>query len=203
LGTLEKFKNEGISIGMFLMPVIPFITDKPKLIEETIKRAREVDVDFIIFSGMTLKTGRQMDYFYDVLNTNYNNLITEYHNIYRGDKWGGAISDYSNSIHKTFDKIASKYKIPKRVPQEIYADILNKNDLVIVILEQIDYLLKLKGKKSPFGFAAYSISKLKIPLQTMLNNLDRIKGVGETTEKIINEILENGKSSYLEKIMDQ
>jgi hypothetical protein len=31
---------------------------------------------------------------------------------------------------------------------------------VIVILEHIDYLLKQEGKKSPYGFAAYSISHL-------------------------------------------
>lgn len=38
LKTLTFFKNEGIACGMFLFPVIPFITDTPELMEETIKK---------------------------------------------------------------------------------------------------------------------------------------------------------------------
>jgi len=50
--------------------------------------------------------------------------------------------------------------MPTRIPPALYSDIFSKNDLVVVILEHIDYLLKLEGKKSPYGFAAYSISQL-------------------------------------------
>ncbi|GAI28860.1 unnamed protein product, partial [marine sediment metagenome] len=57
LKTLTFFKNEGIACGMFLLPVIPFITDTPELMEETIRKASEVNLDFIIFGGMTLKEG--------------------------------------------------------------------------------------------------------------------------------------------------
>jgi DNA polymerase/3'-5' exonuclease PolX len=76
-----------------------------------------------------------------------------------------------------------------------------ENDLVIVILEHIDYLLKLEGKRSPFGYAAYSISKLKNPLSTMNEELRKLRGVGRTTENIILEILETGFSSYYEELL--
>jgi len=58
LKTLSFFKNEGIACGMFLLPVIPFLTDTSKLLEHTISRAKEAGVDFVIFGGMTLKDGR-------------------------------------------------------------------------------------------------------------------------------------------------
>ena len=49
------------------MPVIPFITDTPIQMEQSIQQAKNVGVDFIIFSGMTLKDGRQKEYFYRVI----------------------------------------------------------------------------------------------------------------------------------------
>jgi DNA repair photolyase len=201
LKTLAFFKNKGIACGMFLLPVIPFITDTLELIEKSVKEANKVGIDFIIFGGMTLKDGKQKNYFLNTLKKNYPELIEEYQDIYLGDKWGHATQEYYSLINQTFNRIAKKYKIPKRIPPSLYKDILSENDLVIVILEHIDYLLKLEGKKSPYGYAAYSISQLKEPLSTIKGNLQKLKGVGKTTESIILEILETGSSSYYKKLL--
>lgn len=37
--------------------------------------------------------------------------------------------------------------MPVRIPPALYSDILSENDLVVVILEHIDYLLKQEGKQ--------------------------------------------------------
>lgn len=201
LKTLAFFKSEGIPCGMFLLPVIPFITDKPELMEESVRKANKVGLDFVIFGGMTLKDGRQKDYFLNVLKEHYPDLAKEYQKIYTGDKWGQASGEYYDSINLTFNRIAKKYKMPKRIPYALFKDTLSENDLVIVILEHIDYLLKLEGRRSPYGYAAYSISKLKEPLSSMKGELRKLKGIGRTTEGIILEILETGTSSYYEKLL--
>jgi len=203
LKTIKYFKNEGVFCGMFLLPIIPFITDKPSIMEETIKQAKNAGVDFIIFGGMTLKDGRQKNYFLDALKKTYPELITDYQTIYRGDKWGHAIPDYYKTINIIYDILTKKYKIPKRIPLKLFQDILSENDLVIVLLEQIDYLLKIKGKKSPYGFAAYSISKIKESLSELKGKLKDIRGVGPTTEKMILEILETKNLKYYEKLMNE
>jgi DNA repair photolyase len=200
LETLALFKKEDIACGMFLLPIIPFVTDTPRLIEDSVKKASKVGVDFVIFGGMTLKEGRQRDHFLDVLQKNCPDLVEKYQKIYLRDKWGRASGEYYGSLVPTFDKIAKKYKMPKRVPPALYNDLLSENDLVVVMLEHIDYLLKMEGKKSPFGFAAYSISKLNKPLSTMKGKLQEIMGVGKATETIILEILETGSSSYYERL---
>lgn len=201
LKTIKRFKNEGISSGMFLLPAIPFITDLPSVMTDTLKKAHDAGVDFIVFGGMTLKDGRQMQYFYDVLKKYYPDLLVDYCNIYRGDKWGNAVDDYYKYTNILFSSIAKKYKIPKRIPPKLFSDILTENDLVIVILEHIDYLLKMKGFRSPYGYAAYMISKLTIPLSKMKGELRTIKGVGEKTERLILEILETKTSSYYENLL--
>jgi DNA repair photolyase len=201
LETISFFKDKGIACGMFLLPVIPFITDTKEVMEKTIQDAQDAGVDFIIFGGMTLKDGKQKEYFLNVLQQYYLKLILEYQMIYQGSKWGEAIPDYYSQLHQTFNTLMKQYKIPKRIPPELYKVILSENDLVIVILEHLDYLLKLEGKKSPFGYAAYSLSQVQEPLSTMLNKLDTIKGVGKTTENIIREILNTGSSTFYERLL--
>lgn len=201
LETLAFLKDEGIACGMFLLPVIPFITDTLELMEKSINIAKDIDLDFIIFGGMTLKEGKQKDYFFNVLKKYNPKLIKKYQDIYKENKWGEAIDEYYGLINSRFNKIAKKYKIQKRIPLALYKNILSENDLIIVILEHIDYFLKLEGKKSPYGYAAYSISQLKQPLTTLKEELQKIKGVGKTTEGIILEILETGTSSYYEKLI--
>jgi DNA repair photolyase len=201
LRTLSKFKKEGIACGMYLMPVIPFITDTPDIMEETIKKAKETDLDFIVFAGMTLKEGRQKEYFMKTLEEKFPGFIPHYENIYLKNKWGESTKKYQESIHQTFNLLSKKYIIPRRIPAYLYKDILEENDLVTVMLEQLDYLAKLEEKPSPYGYAAYSISKLKEPLSEMKENLRSIKGVGKVTESIINEILKTGSSGYYEKLL--
>jgi len=201
LETMHFFKENGIAIGMFLLPVIPFITDKPSIMHETIKKANDVGVDFIIFGGMTIKDGKQKDYFFKTLQHNYPELVVDYHNIYKSDKWGNAVGEYYDSINQMFYAITKEYRIPRRIPPPLYSDILSENDRVIVILEHLDYLLKLQGKRSSYGYAAYSISKLKQPLSSIKNDLQSINGVGKVTEGIILEILNTGKSAYYEKLL--
>ncbi len=203
LEVLKKIKEKGFSIGLFLLPVIPFITDKVELLEDVFREAKRINVDFIVFGGMTLKEGRQKNYFYNILRKYYPNLLVEYENIYHKDPWGSPSKDYIDVLYKTLSVISSEYNIPVRIPPYLYRGLLDENNLVIIILEHIDYLLKLRGRRSPYGYAAYSISKLDKPLSMMKDKLREIKGVGRVTENIILEILETGTSRYYEDMLFQ
>jgi len=196
LETLAFFKRKGITCGMFLLPVIPFITDTPKMIAETLRKAHEIGVDFVIFGGMTIKDGRQKEYFYSLLRERYPNLLTKYGQIYGENKWGQATEEYYNTINSIFNEMSRKHQIARRIPPALYRNILSANDLVVVMLEHLDYFLRLEGNRSSFGYAAYEISKLNKSLSAMKSKLREIKGVGEKTENIILEILETKNSAY-------
>ncbi len=201
LQTIEKFKSEGISCGMFLLPVIPFVTDTPQLIEDSVSKAKGAGVDFVIFGCMTLKEGRQKDYFMNVADRLYPEITARYETIYTGSKCGEPTKEYYASANMRFGAIAKKYQMPVRIPSPLFKDLLSENDLIVVLLEHIDYLLRLQGKASSFGYAAYSISQIKEPLSNVKAELRRIKGVGEAAEAIILEILRTGGSSYYEQLI--
>jgi DNA repair photolyase len=201
LETIALLKQHGFACGIFLLPVIPYITDSPELIEEVVKKAKAVHVDFIVFGGMTLKQGRQKDYFMRVLNAHFPELADEYEKLYTLNKWGSASPDYYRRISTIFANIAQHYRMPMRMPLSLFSDILDENDRVVVILEQIDYLLRMKGARSPYGYAAYSISQIKKPLRSLQYELTSFKGVGKATASIVKEILKTGTCELYERLV--
>ncbi|MBN1786108.1 MAG: radical SAM protein [Candidatus Methanofastidiosa archaeon] len=200
LETISKCKERGIPCGIFLLPVIPFLTDDESHLDQCLKAAKDVDADFIIFGGMTLKDGRQKEHFYDVLRENAPDLVERYDGLYPGDRWGNAAGDYYDGIQKRFYGLAKDHGIPLRMPPHLYKGLLGVNDTIIVILEHIDYLLSLRGSRPTYGRAAYEISKIEAPLGPK-SDLSSIRGVGERTREIIMEIIETGASKYYEKLI--
>jgi len=202
LEALRSFAAAGIPCGMFLMPVIPFVTDTPEMIERAVRAAAGAGAGFVVFGGMTLKRGRQKEHFMGVYGGQYPRLATECESIYGDNKWGMPAEEYYCALNSIFLAAARQYRVPVRMPPEIFGDILGDNEKVIVFLEHMDYMLRMKGKKSPYGYAAYSVSKLKGHLCGATGDLRNLKGVGPVTEKIIREILNTGDCAYYRKITE-
>jgi hypothetical protein len=200
LRILSELKQKGIPCGMFLLPVIPFISDTEEMIAESVAAAAAIGLDFVVFGGMTLKHGRQREHFIDVLHQQHPNLTDRYDSIYNGDRWGNATGRYYECINARFDSAACLHHIAKRVPSGLYRCILPENDLVAVMLDQLGYLTQLKKKPSPYGYASHAITKVKEPLSSR-DDLTEIPGVGPTTARLIREILETGSCQYYERLL--
>ncbi|MBN2039207.1 MAG: radical SAM protein [Spirochaetes bacterium] len=203
LNTIKRFKDAGLTCGMYLMPVVPFITDSSEMIEQSVTKAKETGIDFIIFGGMTLKEGRQKDYFMNFLNKHFPQHTSAYEKIYSGNTtWGAPNPEYVFPAQEVFDTAATRFKVPKRIPSSVFKSLVSTDELVILILEQLDYLSKLKNKNSPYGYAAYSLSRIDKPIESLpIAELQEIKGIGPVTAKIVREIIETGKCGYYENLL--
>lgn len=201
LKTLEKFKAAGIAIGIYLMPVLPFITDTAEQLDASIRAAKEIGADFIIFGGLTLKGGRQQEHFFHVLEDYDASLVEKYRELYPGTPWGGADGGYTDDQQRRFYDLARKYEMPMRIPPKFWRDLLEENDRLIVFLEHIDYLLKIRGEKSFFGRAAYSISQLQEPVSGIRENLEQLQGVGRSTAVLIRELIDRDTATYYEWLL--
>jgi hypothetical protein len=200
LKVIEQFSSAGITCGMFLMPVLPFLTDSQAQIELAIRSGIDHGVSFVIFGGMTLKEGRQKEFFRRSLLESYPELEIEYDVVYPGSKWGSPADEYQERLHEAFAAAIAKHKIPPRIPRSLFHDILNENDYISVLLDQLDYVLKLKRRTTPFGYASYQISKLDEPVSLLRDRrrLRDLKGIGPTTERVIREILDTGTCKLYE-----
>jgi len=203
LETIWKFKSEGIPCGMYLMPVIPFVSDTPAHIEAAVRMAKESGIDFMVFCGMTLKEGRQKDHFLALLHRHFPHLIQEYNFLYPKDPHGQARTEYYRQVNELFLALARKHRMPPRLPASLLKNILEPSDLTQVILEQMDYVLKSIGRRSPYGYAAWSLCKAGKPVGELRHQLGTLPGVGPVTEKIIREILNTGTCQYYRKLVNQ
>jgi hypothetical protein len=181
------------------MPVVPYITDTDDQMEKSVRAAKEYNLDFILFSNMTLKDGKQKLHFYRKIRPAFPSLEQAYEKIYRGDKWGGPAEFYTHSVHRRFYEIAKRYRIPLRVPYRLFSNILEGNDKIIVILDHIDYYLKLAGQRTSFGYAGYLLSKIKEPLHTSKEKIDTLR-VNKTTRDVIHELLDTGSSQIYKEL---
>lgn len=200
LRTLRSFKQMDIPCGMFLLPVIPFVTDTEDMVERSVAAASATGLDFVVFGGLTLKNGRQKTHFFEVLQRHQPDLVERYEDIYTGDTWGNAAGEYYDRINQRFDAAACRYRMAKRVPADLYRDILPDDDLAVVMLDQLGYLAKLKHKPAPYGYAAHAISKLKKPLSSF-DDLTNIPGVGPTTARLVREMLDSRRCQYYEQLL--
>jgi DNA repair photolyase len=201
LKAIRQLKSEGLTCGMFLMPVIPFLTDTDEQISAALAQAKAAGIDFIIFGGLTLKEGRQKDYFLNTLNRNFPDLGPGYTRLYPGDRWGGPDGDYYQTLNQRFYQIAKQQSVPLRIPISLCIPFVSENDLVMVFLEQMHYLLKLRGTKSSLGYAAYQLSKLKEPLR-QLAGFSCFQGMKPQVESLIREILETGDCRQYRELMN-
>ena len=201
LEALKRFKARGIPCGLFLLPVIPFVTDTEQLIDAALQAAMDTGVDYLIFGGMTLKQGRQADYFLRHLARHHPECLDEYGNIYRGDAWGQATGQYYRSLNERFRRIAGNYPLALRMPPELFRDLLDDNDRIVVMLDQMDYLFRLQGKASTYGRAARAVARLAGPLRDHLQTGEPLPGANAKTRALIAEILATGTAEQYEKLL--
>jgi DNA repair photolyase len=200
LDAIREIRKQNIPCGVFLMPVLPFLTDTREQLEKMIKAIREAGAEFVVFGGLTLKPGRQRDHYYSHLEKHFPAFLTRYRHIYGDNPYGAGSEFYYRELNKRFYSVIRKTGLPVRMPAEFFADILDENDRVVVMLEQIDYMLKLRGAQSSYGFAAHTLSRLHQPLSE-IGDLKSIKGIGSQTEKVIREILGTGTSRLYDTLL--
>ncbi len=64
---LKQIRKAGLFGGVFAYPCIPVIGDTEENMQSLAREAKTAEAEFILFSGMTLKPGRQKDYFFNVV----------------------------------------------------------------------------------------------------------------------------------------
>lgn len=79
LKTLKQFHEAGIITGVWLTPVIPFITDSVENLTAIIEACHQAGVSYIMNFGMgvTMREGNR-EYFYKQLDTHFKGLKSKY-----------------------------------------------------------------------------------------------------------------------------
>lgn len=108
LETLQRAKDEGFFAGIAYMPILPFISDSYQQLEEMIKVAKELHVDYVFFSPLTLY-GIGKEIYFRILMNYFPGTVEKYRKIF-GDKWYPK-KTYTNPFFKKVYALCRKYGV--------------------------------------------------------------------------------------------
>lgn len=104
----------GISVGITMMPVLPFIGDDQENISGIVKAAKHYGAQFIYpFFGMTLRD-RQRDYYYQKLDKVFPGLTEKYRQKY--DLRYSCAAGNAHKLHEVFKEACHKSSISTKMP---------------------------------------------------------------------------------------
>jgi DNA repair photolyase len=199
LETLVRAKARGFATGAYLMPVVPFVTDPAEVIDETVGRLAAAGVDFVMFGGMTLQQGRQREHFLEVLGRERPELVARVARMYGSDPWGAPDLRHAEPIEPRFDAASRRHGVARRMPTRLFRDVLGENDFVAVLLEGLDYLRRLGGRRSFLWRAARTIAEHPRPISEDRAQLSRLPGLAGEPARIVDEILATGSAAEYEQ----
>ncbi len=116
LKTMKKFKDEGFKVGVFFMPVLPFLSDSEKQIEKMVVLSKNYGADYIITAGLTLFGDKPSDCgpaYYKVLERNFPELVEKTKRLFGKNFYPS--SKYQRDLAERSDKICKKYYIKNRI----------------------------------------------------------------------------------------
>lgn len=204
LEAMKKIAAEGILTGVIFMPIIPYITDSKKQLEDTIKASKEYGAKYVLAASMTTRD-LQSERFYETLKKHYPDLEKKYKLLYiKGYQPHGR---YLKDMFRNISRICREHDIQQYIPRYIPNIELKSNIEISTDLFLISYFLGIKGeryKAEKYRKLAQAIEDLEESIQDIYEEgkLNKIMGMGKEPKEVIEELLETGKSQYLEKLKD-
>ncbi len=111
---LQAFSYAGIFAGVWLNPVLPFITDNEQNILDIVRRTKECGGQFIVCHfGMTLRTGNR-EYFYQSLDKDFTGVKAKYAHAFGLDYM--CPGPRSEELKAAFEGECERLKLPYRFP---------------------------------------------------------------------------------------
>lgn len=83
LDTVRALTDAGFRVGVFLMPVLPHLTDSIAAIDEALRRIKETGADHVVYGALHLRAGVK-PWFLQWLEREHPELLSSYRGLYPG-----------------------------------------------------------------------------------------------------------------------
>lgn len=90
LETLRAFRARGCVVGVMAMPLLPFISDGEQDVRALVQVLKDAGAAFVMPGGLTLRPGRQKDFYMAHLAEAYPGLVDSYREMYAEERPSGA-----------------------------------------------------------------------------------------------------------------
>jgi len=190
-----------IQAGVNFIPIVPFLGDDGKNMEEVVLGTRAAGADFILFGGgMTLRDN-QASWFLKRLSQEFPQLVEKYEELYQSkytpsEGYRGRyepVKSYLKRIHREMLELCERYELAFRVKRYIPEDFRKQNYLVAQKLLDGSYLSQMLGRPWTKTFwAGQNINNLGESIEDIArrNELRRIRNVDPSVEEYVLNLLE-------------
>jgi DNA repair photolyase len=207
---LREFRKAGIPGGVMATPIIPWIGTTYENMEGLAREAKSAGAEFIVFGGMTLKPGRQKDYFLSVVRKRFPEYAERIRSAYSNENRYGIPIRGTLPIntmilgHEICHKVGIRDRsIRNRLPFEHEA-----NNIVLGVLLDIEFYQQfMLGKPwsmtKPFHEMAIKIEKGVKDLRLLVEEerLMESLSISEEMAQIVSQIIRTGTCDYIRDLL--
>ncbi|MFW9869434.1 MAG: radical SAM protein [Candidatus Thorarchaeota archaeon] len=206
---LKKIRRAGLYGGVMATPIIPTIGDNYENLTQLVKETKNANGEFIQFGGMTLKPGRQKDYFMRVIkrkySTNYNAIerIYENNNTYGQPIWKRLPVNVMTIGHQ----ICKEHGLRDRTVRHKIPHEHESNNLVLGVL--LDIVFRMSMHLGMPRNAVKPYWELAARIERGVNELGELKNacelkqhlmIDDSMTKTVEEILKSGTCQVLKNL---
>lgn len=104
---LKTFRKTNASVGLHVMPIIPYLTDSFENIESLCSHANDSSVHYLLPGTLYLR-GQTRTVFFEFIKKEYPHLYSDLLGLY---KTGGAGKEYKNKLYVMVNELRDKYSL--------------------------------------------------------------------------------------------
>jgi len=146
LAMITAFHEAGCATGVLAMPFLPFLSDNEESIRALYIACAEAKADFVMPGGLTLRPGRQKDFYIKALGAYRPDLVESTLNLFAEERPSGApYACAARELGARFSAIQAKSGLPYLLPHRIFARFLPAHDSLRLLFRD---MLELYASRS-------------------------------------------------------
>lgn len=193
LRLIGKLKEIGCSVGVLAMPFLPYLGDSIGYCKDLFTEVLNSGADFIMPGSLTLRPGKQKDFYLQRISQYYPQHLDEYKNLYSNNlQSGNPLKSYRDSFYGEIGTLIDTLKFNTMVPHKTYRSSLHKSDELYVLLCQL---------RESYGYKGVDTKRLSKSIDSYILYMEKVKkdlgrDIAFNTEylnKLIPSLCESGK----------
>jgi DNA repair photolyase len=109
LETVQALQDARVRSGVFMAPILPYVTDQPSGLEALIDQASKHRAAFVMCSILRLSTQEVKVWFFQTLHQHYPHLVSKYAALYYNSPY--ASKSYREPIHSHLRSLLRQYEL--------------------------------------------------------------------------------------------
>ena len=104
---LREIRKTNASVGLHVMPIIPYLTDNGENLHSLFSHAKECDVHYVLPGALYLK-GKTRGYFFNFIRQQFPELYAPLASLYQG---GNSWKSYKQNLYSMINKLRSQLSV--------------------------------------------------------------------------------------------